>query len=136
MVVETRMGGIMRLLIRLPVPSLQWPSGFAPTVQATATSPQGVSVELVQEWTKFPKPPKQLTGDPTTSAVLLMDFDLKGELGNSRVDGAGLVRVGDSEPILAAPIKGDLVMFLAIPREKRRPWPSSWTGTRAPRGYP
>ena len=101
----------MRYLKRFPRALLAVAIGLAPAVPATA---QGVSSDLVQEWTKFPKPPKQLNGDPMMSAVLLIDFDLKGELGNSRVDGAALVRVGDREPILAAPIKGDLVMFHAL----------------------
>lgn len=59
---------------------------------------------------KYPKPPSRLDTDPTTSAVLLIDIDLKGALG--RVDGAAVVMRGDGgEPIRTAPMKGDVVMF-------------------------
>jgi hypothetical protein len=59
---------------------------------------------------KYPKPPKGLDTDPATASVLLLDIDRKGAL--SKVDGAAVVTRGDGgEPIRAAPMKGDLVMF-------------------------
>ena len=59
---------------------------------------------------KYPKPPKGLNTDPATASVLLLDIARKGAL--SEVDGAAVVTGGDgSEPIRAAPMKGDLVMF-------------------------
>lgn len=61
----------------------------------------------------YPKPPNGLDVDTTNSAVLLVDFDLKGPLGQSRVKGAALVRDGNGL-IRAAPIKGDLVMFHSL----------------------
>lgn len=61
-------------------------------------------------WATYPKPPNRLDMDPAMSSVLLMDIDLKGALGQSRVKGAALV-TGGNELIRAAPMKGDLVMF-------------------------
>src|SRR5213083_2595820 len=59
---------------------------------------------------KYPKPPKALDTDPTKASVLLLDIDLKGNLG--RVNGAALMpRDSGVGPIRAAPMKGDLVMF-------------------------
>jgi hypothetical protein len=59
---------------------------------------------------KYPKPPKGLDTDPATASVLLLDIARKGAL--SEVDGAAVVTDGDGgEPIRAAPMKGDLVMF-------------------------
>jgi len=61
----------------------------------------------------YPKPPNGLDVDTTNSAVLLIDFDLKGPLRQSRVKGAALVT--DSNGLIrAAPIKDDLVMFHAL----------------------
>jgi hypothetical protein len=61
----------------------------------------------------YPKPPNGLDVDTTNSAVLLIDFDLTGPLGQSRVKGAALVTESD-RLIRAAPIKGDLVMFQSL----------------------
>ena len=59
---------------------------------------------------RYPKPPKALDTDPTKASVLLLDIDLKGNLG--RVNGAALMpRDSGVGPIRAAPMKGDLVMF-------------------------
>jgi len=59
---------------------------------------------------KYPKPPKGLDTDPATASVLLLDIARKGAL--SEVGGAAVVTGGDGgEPIRAAPMKGDLVMF-------------------------
>jgi hypothetical protein len=60
----------------------------------------------------YPKPPRTLDGDPATSAVLLVDIDLKGAFGQSRVSGVALVT--DGNLIRAAPLKGDLVVFHAL----------------------
>jgi len=80
-----------------------------PTAQAADLSTQRPSLADELEAT-YPKPPKRLDTDPTTSSVLLIDIQLKGALG--RVDGAALVALGSGGgPIRAAPLKGDLVMF-------------------------
>jgi hypothetical protein len=60
----------------------------------------------------YPKPPRTLDGDPATSAVLLVDIDLKGAFGQSRVSGVALVM--DGTLVRAAPLKGDLVAFHAL----------------------
>ena len=60
----------------------------------------------------YPKPPRALADDPATSAVLLVDVDLKGAFGQSRVNGVALVM--DDSLIRAAPLKGDLVAFHAL----------------------
>ena len=62
----------------------------------------------------YPKPPKRLDTDPTTSAVLLLDIDLTGTFGNSEVNGAAVV-ADSSGPIRAAPLDGDVVMFHNLP---------------------
>lgn len=62
----------------------------------------------------YPKPPKRLDTDPATSAVLLLDIDLKGTWGNSEVNGA--VVIADSGgPIRAASLNRDVVMFHSLP---------------------
>lgn len=58
----------------------------------------------------YPKPPKRLDADPTASAVLLVDIDLKGTWGNSEVNGAALV-ADSGGPIRARSLNRDLVMF-------------------------
>ncbi len=72
-------------------------------------SAQRASLEEELE-ANYPKPPNRLDTDPTTAAVLLLDIDLKGSLGNSEVKGAAVV-TDASGPIRAAPMNGDLVMF-------------------------
>jgi ankyrin repeat protein len=80
-----------------------------PSAQATFHFRQRGSLADELEAT-YPTPPKGLDTDPTVSSVLLIDFDLKGALG--RVDGAALMPRGNGgEPIRAARMKGDLVMF-------------------------
>lgn len=68
---------------------------------------ESLVVELTAD---FPKPPKRLDTDTATSAVLLIDFRLTKELGQSRVTGVTLL--SDSAGLIRAqPIKGNLVMF-------------------------
>jgi len=106
----------MRHLTRLHSARVVLLIGLLSTAAADAASAQrvsmGVSIELVdaETRTKYPEPPQKLDGDATTSAVLLIDFKREGAM--SRVDGAALLRIGsDSEPIRAASMKGDVVMF-------------------------
>lgn len=63
---------------------------------------------------KYPKPPKRLDTDPTTSAVVLLDIDLKGTWGNSEVNGAALI-ADSGGPIRAAALNRDVVMFHSLP---------------------
>ena len=83
-----------------------------PTTQAAAAAaPIGSPAEELDA--AYPKPPGTLDVDPAASAVLLVDIDLKGALGQSRVNGVALVTAGRAL-IRAAPMKGDLVAFHAL----------------------
>jgi hypothetical protein len=84
-----------------------------PLSQLGDFSAQRASLEVELE-ANYPKPPKRLDTDPATSAVLLLDIDLKGTFGNSEVNGAAVV-ADSSGPIRAAPLNGDVVMFHNLP---------------------
>lgn len=60
----------------------------------------------------YPKPPQGLDADTANLAVLLLDLDLKGNIG--WVEGAALTRGNAGEPIRAAEMKGSVVLFHAL----------------------